>query len=101
MALHIFNLVDSVEPDETEAPTDEVTEAPTEEVTETPTEEVTEAPTAAPETTAPETEAPTAAPETTTPETEAEKSGCGSAIGMIAATLGMAAAAAVVLAKKD
>ena len=101
MALHIFNLVDSVDDTETEAPTEEVTEAPTA-APETAAPE-TEAPTAAPETQAPETEAPTAAPETQAPETEteAEKSGCGSVIGMTAATLVMAAAAAVVLAKKD
>jgi hypothetical protein len=86
MALHIFNLGAS------EDSTDEVTEAPTD----------------APETEAPETEAPTAAPETQAPETqapetetEAEKSGCGSAIGMTAAVMAFAAAAAVVLKKKD
>ena len=95
MALHIFNLVDDADSDETEAPTEEVTEAPTEEITEAPTEKVTEAPTQA-ETKAPETEAPTAAP-----ETEPEKPGCGSAIGMTAAVTAFAAAAAVVLKKKD
>ena len=99
MALHIFNLVDDADSDETEAPTEEVTEAPTEEVTEAPTEEateeITEAPTQA-ETKAPETEAPTDAP-----ETEPEKNGCGSAIGMTAAVTAFAAAAAVVLKKKD
>lgn len=99
MALHIFNLVDSVDSEETEASTEEVTEAPTEEVTEAPTEEateeITEAPTQA-DTQAPETEAPTAAP-----ETEPEKNGCGSAIGMTAAVTAFAAAAAVVLKKKD
>lgn len=99
MALHIFNLVDDADSDETEAPTEEITEAPTEEVTEAPTEEateeITEAPTQA-ETQAPETEAPTAAP-----ETEPEKNGCGSAIGMTAAVTAFAAAAAVVLKKKD
>ena len=98
MALHIFNLVDDADSDETEAPSEEVTEAPTEEVTEAPTEEateeITEAPTQA-ETKAPETEAPTA------PETEPEKTGCGSAIGMTAAVTAFAAAAAVVLKKKD
>ena len=98
MALHIFNLVDSVDSEETEAPTEEVTEAPTEEVTEAPTEEateeITEAPTQA-DTRAPETEAPTAAP-----EPEPEKNGCGSAIGMTAAVTAFAAAAAVVLKKK-
>ena len=101
MAPHIFNLTDA--DTLTGTGTEETTEAPTEEVTETPTEENTEAPTAAPETQAPETEAPTAAPETQAPETETEveKSGCGSVIGMTAATLAMAAAAAVVLAKKD
>ena len=99
MALHIFNLVDSVDSEETEAPTEEITEAPTEEVTEAPTEEVTEEVTEAPtqaDTQAPETEAPTAAP-----ETEPEKNGCGSAIGMTAAVTAFAAAAAVVLKKKD
>lgn len=99
MALHIFNLVDDADSDETEAPSEEVTEAPTEEVTEAPTEEateeITEAPTQA-DTQAPETEAPTAAP-----ETEPEKNGCGSAIGMTAAVTAFAAAAAVVLKKKD
>ena len=99
MALHIFNLVDDADSDETEAPSEEVTETPTEEVTEAPTEEateeITEAPTQA-ETQAPETEAPTAAP-----ETEPEKNGCGSAIGMTAAVTAFAAAAAVVLKKKD
>lgn len=98
MALHIFNLVDSVDSEETEASTEEVTEAPTEEVTEAPTEEateeITEAPTQA-DTRAPETEAPTAAP-----ETEPEKNGCGSAIGMTAAVTAFAAAAAVALKKK-
>lgn len=97
MALHIFNLVDPADSDETEAPTEEVTEAPTEEATEAPTEEIT----AAPGTQAPETGATTAAPETNAPETEAPESGCGSAIGMTAAGLFMTAAAAVVLAKKD
>lgn len=97
MALHIFNLVDPADSDETEAPTEEVTEAPTEEATEAPTEEIT----AAPGTQAPETGATTAAPETNAPETEAPESGCGSAIGMTAAALFMTAAAAVVLAKKD
>lgn len=105
MALHIFNLTDADKlngkvsgengdetSDETAAPE---TEAPTEEVTEAPTE----APTAAPETQAPETDAP--AQGTDAPETEAPKSGCGSVIGMTAATLLMTAAAAVVLAKKD
>ena len=99
MALHIFNLVDDADSDETEAPTEEVTEAPTEEVTEeiteVPTEEITEAPAQA-DTQAPETEAPTAAP-----ETEPEKNGCGSSIGMTAAVTAFAAAAAVVLKKKD
>lgn len=99
MALHIFNLVDDADSDETEAPTDEVTEAPTDEVTEAPTEEITEAPTDAPATEAP-TEAPTDAPATEAP-TEAPKSGCGSALGMTAAALLVTAAAAVVLAKKD
>ena len=98
MALHIFNLVDDADSDETEAPSEEVTEAPTEEVTEAPTEEateeITEAPTQA-DTQAPETEAPTAAP-----ETEPEKNGCGSAIGMTAAVTAFAAAAAVALKKK-
>jgi hypothetical protein len=103
MAPHIFNLTDAdklngtVTEETTEAITGGETEAPTEAPAETPTE----APTAAPETQAPETEAPTAAPETQAPETEAEKSGCGSVIGMTAATLTMVAAAAVVLAKKD
>jgi hypothetical protein len=105
MAPHIFNLTDAdklngtVTEETTEAITGGETEAPTEAPAETPTE----APTAAPETQAPETEAPAAAPETQAPETEteAEKSGCGSVIGMTAATLAMAAAAAVVLAKKD
>lgn len=105
MALHIFNLTDADKlngkvsgeagdetSDETAAPE---TEAPTEEVSEAPTE----APTAAPETQAPETDAP--AQGTDAPETEPEKSGCGSVIGMTAASLLMAAAAAVVLAKKD
>lgn len=101
MALHIFNLVDPANSDETEAPTEEVTEAPTEEATEAPTEETTEEITAAPGTQAPETGATTAAPETNAPETEAPESGCGSAIGMTAAALFMTAAAAVVLAKKD
>jgi len=99
MALHIFNLVDDADSDETEAPTEEVTEAPTEEVTEeiteVPTEEITEAPAQA-DTQAPETEAPTAAP-----ETEPEKNGCGSSIGMTAAVTAFAAAAAVALKKKD
>jgi hypothetical protein len=91
MAPHIFNLTDAdklngtVTEETTEAITGGETEAPTEAPAETPTE----APTAAPETQAPET------------ETETEKSGCGSVIGMTAATLVMAAAAAVVLAKKD
>ena len=97
MALHIFNLVDPADSDETEAPTEEVTEAPTE----APTEEATEESTAAPGTQAPETGATTAAPETNAPETEAPESGCGSAIGMTAAALFMTAAAVVVLAKKD
>ena len=97
MALHIFNLVNPADSDETEAPTEEVTEAPTEEATEAPTEEIT----AAPGTQAPETGATTAAPETNAPETEAPESGCGSAIGMTAAALFTTAAAAVVLAKKD
>ena len=100
MALHIFNLGAS------EDSTDEVTEAPTDAPeTEAPeTEAPTDAPaTEAPETQAPETEAPTNAPETQAPETEteAEKSGCGSAIGMTAAVMAFAAAAAVVLKKKD
>ena len=99
MALHIFNLVDDADTDETEAPSEEVTEAPTDEVTEAPTEEITEAPTDAPATEAP-TEAPTDAPATEAP-TEAPKSGCGSALGMTAAALLVTAAAAVVLAKKD
>ena len=66
-------------------------------------DETTAPETNAPETQAPETEAPTNAPETEAPETEteAEKSGCGSAIGMTAAVMAFAAAAAVVLKKKD
>ena len=102
MALHIFNLVDSVDSEETEASTEEVTEAPTA-APETQAPE-TEAPTAAPETQAPETEAPTAAPETQAPvgsDTEPTKSGCGSAIGFSAVAVLAAAAAAVALAKKN
>ncbi len=101
MALHIFNLGASEDSTDevTEAPTDEVTEAPTDEVTEAPTEEITEALTDAPATEAP-TEAPTDAPATEAPA-EAPKSGCGSALGMTAAVMAFAAAAAVVLKKKD
>ncbi len=80
--------------EETEAPTEEPTEEPTEAPTEEPTEEPTEQPTEEP------TEAPTEAP-TAAPETEPEKNGCGSAIGMTAAVTAFAAAAAVVLKKKD
>ena len=100
MAPHIFVLTDADKlnsgvTEETTAEETTVEETTAEEITEAPTEEITEAPTQA-DTQAPETEAPTAAP-----ETEPEKNGCGSAIGMTAAITAFAAAAAVVLKKKD
>ena len=100
MAPHIFVLTDADKlnsgvTEETTAEETTVEETTAEEITEAPTEEITEAPTQA-DTQAPETEAPTAAP-----ETEPEKNGCGSAISMTAAVTAFAAAAAVVLKKKD
>lgn len=88
----------------TEAPTEPDTEAPTEEATETPTEETTEAP--AEETTEAPAEETTAAPaeETTLSaegDTEPAKSGCGSVMGVGAAAVLCAMAAAVALRKKD
>lgn len=75
-------------PEQTEAP--EETEEPTEEATEEPTEEATEAP----------TDAETKAEAKTEAETKAEEGGCSSVIGSVAVIL-TAAAAAVVLKKKD
>ena len=100
MAPHIFVLTDADKlnsgvTEETTAEETTVEETTAEEITEAPTEEATAAPTEAPE-----TEAPTDAPATEAP-TEAPKSGCGSAIGMTAAVTAFAAAAAVVLKKKD
>ena len=103
MALHIFNLTDAAklngtdgEETESETETSDETTAPD---TEVPTDAETPAETPAPET-ALDTEAPTAEGSDVS-ETEAEKSGCGAAVGMTAASLAVAAAAAVVLKKKD
>lgn len=87
-----------VNTEETEAPTDEVTEAPTDEVTEAPTDEVTEAPTNTPDENP--TEAPTGTPDETD-GTDDTKKGCGSVVGMSAAIILTAAAAAYALHKKD
>ena len=83
------------EPD-TEAPTEETTEAPAEETTEAPAEETTEAP--AEETTAAPAEETTLSAEG---NTEPAKSGCGSVMGVGAAAVLCAMAAAVALRKKD
>ena len=96
MAPHIFVLTDADKlnsgvTEETTAEETTVEETTAEEITEAPTEEATAAPTEAPA-----TEAPTDAP-----ETEPEKPGCGSSICMTAAVTAFAAAAAVVLKKKD
>ena len=102
MAPHIFNLTDAdklngtVTEETTEAITGGETEAPTEAPAETPTEAPTEVPTEAPTEAPAETpsEAPTEAP------TEAPAEGCGSALGMSALAILMAAAAVVALKKK-
>ena len=80
----------------TEAPTEPDTEAPTEETTEAPAEETTEAP--AEETTAAPAEETTLSAEG---DTEPAKSGCGSVMGVGAAAVLCAMAAAVALRKKD
>ena len=98
MALHIYNLTDAdrlngkVTEETAEAITDGETEAPTEAPTETPTEAPTEVPTEAP------TEAPAETP--TEAPTEAPAEGCGSALGMSALAILMAATAVVALKKK-
>ena len=80
--------IDETRPPETEAPTEEPTVAPE-----------TEEPTVAPETEAP-TEAGTSVENKTEAGTQAEEGGCASVIGSVAVIL-TAAAAAVVLKKKD
>ena len=96
----------------TEAPTEAPPEAPTEEPTEAPTEEPTEEPTEAPtetltETepeTAPATEAPTDEPVTeslTELDTSGETEGCGSALGISALALLIAAAAVALGIRKE
>ena len=83
------------EEETTEAPTKAPTEAPTEEITEAPTEEATEA------STAEATEAPVE--ETTVPaegDTEIAKSGCSASVGVSAAMILTALAAAFVWKKK-
>ncbi len=83
--IKVYKIGETPAPD-TEEPTEEPTEAPTEE----PTEEPTEAP----------TEAPTQAEQKTEAPTDAVEGGCASVIGSVAVIL-TAAAAAVVLKKKD
>lgn len=95
---HLLKFMRSNNPDETEETTDVVTDETTESTTETPTETPTEAPTD-PVTETPN-EVPTETP-TEAPTIPAEQSGCGSVMSFSAVALLSAAAAAVVLKKKD
>ncbi len=86
--IKVYKVGETPAPADTEAPTEEPTEAPTEEPTEAPSDAATEAPTDA------ATNAPSAGTD------PVDEKGCASVIGSVAVIL-TAAAAAVVLKKKD